>query len=127
MPPAFSALITYLVSPVRSHASVYLENIALRHQLTVYTYCISRRKSDEGKRQYGRRAGVEGAISQGARAFGMRRSRYRGLDKTHLQNVAIAAAMNVDRLVAWFDGYPRAQMRTSRFAALMPHQAVGPG
>ena len=84
-------------------------------------------ESDEGKRQYRRRAGVEGTISQGVRAFGMRRSRYRGLDKTHLQNVAIAAAMNVDRLVAWFDGRPRAQTRTTRFAALMPHQAIGPG
>jgi hypothetical protein len=61
---------------------------------------------------------VEGTISQGVRAFGMRRSRYRGLDKTHLQHVAIAAAMNVDRLVAWFDGRPRAQTRTTRFAAL---------
>jgi transposase len=84
-------------------------------------------ESDEGKHQYRRRAGVEGTISQGVRAFGMRRSRYRGLDKTHLQNVAIAAAMNVDRLVAWFDGCPRAQTRTTRFAALMPHQAIGPG
>ncbi len=84
-------------------------------------------ESDEGKHQYRRRAGVEGTISQGVRAFGMRRSRYRGLDKTHLQNVAIAAAMNVDRLVAWFDGRPRAQTRTTRFAALMPHQAIGPG
>jgi transposase len=83
--------------------------------------------SAEGKRQYGRRAGVEGTLSQGVRAFGMRRSRYRGLEKTHLQHVAIAAAMNIDRLVAWFEGRPRAQTRTSRFAALMPQQAVGPG
>jgi transposase len=81
-------------------------------------------ESEEGKRQYKRRAGIEGTISQGVRAFGMRRSRYRGLDKTHLQNVAIAAAMNIDRLVAWFDGSPRAPTRTSRFAALMPHQAT---
>lgn len=84
-------------------------------------------ESDEGKRQYRRRAGVEGTISQGVRACGMRRSRYRGLDKTHVQNVAIAAAMNVERLVAWLDGRPRAQTRTSRFATLMPQQAMGPG
>jgi hypothetical protein len=50
-----------------------------------------------------------------------------GIVKTHLQNVAIAAAMNVDRLVAWFDRRPRAQTRTTRFVALMPHQAIGPG
>ena len=76
---------------------------------------------------YKRRAGVEGTLSQGVRAFDLRRTRYRGLDKAHLQHVAIAAAINVDRLVAWFDGQPRAQTRTSRFAALAPERAIGPG
>jgi transposase len=76
--------------------------------------------SAAGKRQYARRAGVEGTLSQGVRAFGLRRTRYRGLDKTHLQHLAIAAAINVDRLVAWFDRRPRAHTRTSRFAALAP-------
>jgi transposase len=83
--------------------------------------------SEAGQRQYARRAGVEGTISQGVRAFGMRRTRYRGLDKTHLQHVAIAAAINVDRLVAWFDGRPRAQTRLSRFAALAPVPTSAPG
>jgi len=31
----------------------------------------------------------------------MRRSRYIGKAKTHLQNVAIATALNIYRLVAW--------------------------
>ena len=84
-------------------------------------------ESDEGKRQYRRRAGVEGTISQGVRAFGLRRTRYRGLDKTHLQHVAIAAAINVDRLVAWLDGQPRSQTRMSRFAALAPEGTIGLG
>ncbi len=82
--------------------------------------------SEEGKREYRRRAGIEGTLSQGVRAFGMRRTRYRGLDKTHLQNVAIAAAINLDRLVAWFDGRPRAMTRTSRFAMLAPPVAMSP-
>jgi transposase len=81
--------------------------------------------SEEGKRQYGRRAGIEGTLSQGVRAFGLRRSRYRGLNKTHLQNVAIAAAINVERVVAWLDGRPRAQTRTSRFARLAPDPLTG--
>jgi len=34
--------------------------------------------------------------------------------------VAIAAAINVDRIVAWLDERPRAKTRTSRFAALAP-------
>ncbi|MEV7395495.1 transposase, partial [Streptomyces sp. NPDC091215] len=38
-------------------------------------------------RRYGHRAGIEGTISQGSRAFGLRRSRYRGWAKTHLQHL----------------------------------------
>ena len=72
----------------------------------------------EGRRRYARRAGIEGTISQGVRAFGLRRSRYRGLAKTHLQHVATAAAVNLERLAAWFRAVPRAATRTSRFAAL---------
>jgi transposase len=83
--------------------------------------------SEEGKRQYGRRAGIEGTLSQGVRAFGMRRTRYRGVAKVHLQNVAIAAAINIDRVVAWLEGCPRAHTRTSRFAALAPAHAMSPG
>ena len=75
-------------------------------------------RSPEGKERYKRRAGIEGTISQGVRAFGLRRSRYRGLDKTHLQNIAIGAAMNIDRLVNWLNDVPRAKTRTSRFKAL---------
>ena len=81
--------------------------------------------SEEGHRQYACRAGVEGTVSQGVRAFGMRRSRYRGLAKTHLQNLAIASAINLDRLVAWFDERPRALTRTSRLAMLASSCAMG--
>ena len=44
MPPIFSALLTYVVSRVRHHASVHLENIALRHQLSVYKRTVKRPK-----------------------------------------------------------------------------------
>jgi transposase len=72
----------------------------------------------EGRRRYARRAGIEGTLSQGVRAFGLRRSRYRGLAKTHLQHVATAAAINLARVGDWFRTVPRAATRTSRFAAL---------
>ena len=74
--------------------------------------------SKEGRRLYARRAGIEGTLSQGVRAFGLRRSRYLGLAKTHLQHIATAAAINLERLAAWFQTVPRATTRTSRFAAL---------
>jgi transposase len=72
----------------------------------------------EGRRRHARRAGIEGTLSQGVRAFGLRRSRYRGLAKTHLQHVATAAAINLARVGDWFRTVPRAATRTSRFAAL---------
>ena len=83
--------------------------------------------SEEGQQLYNRRAGVEGTLSQGVRAFGLRRTRYWGVAKTHLQHVAIAAAINIDRLVAWLDARPRAMTRISRFAALAPANADNPG
>ena len=82
--------------------------------------------SAEGQEGYKCRAGIEGTLSQGVRAFGLRRTRYWGVAKTHLQHVAIAAAINIDRLVAWLDGCPRAQTRTSRFATLAPASTCHP-
>jgi transposase len=64
------------------------------------------------------RAGVEGTLSQGIRAFGLHRTRYRGLAKTNLQHVATAAAMNIQRAVNWLEGVSQAKTRVSRFAAL---------
>src|SRR5882672_10317569 len=83
--------------------------------------------SEEGHQLYKRRAGVEGTLSQGVRAFGLRRTRYWGMAKTHLQHVATAAAINIDRIVAWLDERPRALTRISRFAALAPANAYNPG
>ena len=83
--------------------------------------------SEEGQQLSKRRAGVEGTLSQGVRAFGLRRTRYWGVAKTHVQHVAIAAAINIDRIVAWLDERPRALTRISRFAALAPANADNPG
>jgi hypothetical protein len=44
MRSAFSALMTYPVSHFRSHESLRLENMALRHQLAVYQHTINRPK-----------------------------------------------------------------------------------
>ncbi len=75
--------------------------------------------SEEGRRLYAKRAGIEGTISQGVRSFGLRRSRYRGEAKARLQHVATAAALNVSRLWDWLEGRPRAATRVSRFARLV--------
>jgi transposase len=70
------------------------------------------------KERYRIRAGIEGTLSQGVRAFGLRRSRYIGQAKTGLQQVCVAAAMNAVRAVHWLAGVPRAGTRVTRFAAL---------
>jgi transposase len=77
-----------------------------------------REETEAGRKLYAQRQGIEGTLSQGVRAFGLRCARYRGLAKVSLQSIATAAALNLDRLAAWFDKRPLASTRTSRFAAL---------
>lgn len=77
----------------------------------------------EWKERYNTRAGVEGTLSQGIRAFGLRQARYLGLAKVHLQHLLTAVALNVVRMVAWVNGMPHAKTRRSRFAALAPESA----
>jgi transposase len=71
------------------------------------------------KQQYSRRAGVEGTFTQANRRADLRHTRYIGLAKTHLQNVIIAVALNLLRILAWLGEVPRAATRTSSFARLM--------
>lgn len=78
----------------------------------------TRQKDPTFWEKYRARSGIEGTISQGVRAFGMRRSRYRGIEKTHLQHMIIATALNLARTLAWLDEIPLAKTRTSKFAAL---------
>ena len=70
------------------------------------------------RQDYAHRAGVEGTISQGVRAFGLRQARYLGLAKTHLQELGTATALNLTRWSAWHRQKPRAKTRTSHLAAL---------
>ena len=57
-------------------------------------------------------------LSQVVRAFGLRRTRYRGLTTTSLQHVATGVAMNVKRVTACLTNQPREKTRTTRFARL---------
>jgi transposase len=68
--------------------------------------------------QYSQRAGVEGTPSQGVRRCGLRRTRYIGLARTHLQHLMTAVALNMVRLGEWWLGTPLAKTRCSPFAAL---------
>jgi transposase len=67
----------------------------------------SREASAEYRAEYNRRAGIEGTISRGVRTCGLRRSRYIGEAKAHLQHIATAAAINVTRIGDWLADKPR--------------------
>ncbi|MDT3439425.1 MULTISPECIES: IS1182 family transposase [unclassified Pseudofrankia] len=70
------------------------------------------------KTDYALRAGVEGTIHQATATTGLRRSRYRGLAKTHLQHVYTAIAINFLRLDDYWNDQPLERTRTSHFARL---------
>jgi transposase len=85
-----------------------------------------RQETEAFKRCYQRRAGIEGTISQGVHGFDLRYARYRGLAKTALQHVFVALALNLARLVAWWDERGKAQTRPSRYTAALKHAAEIP-
>ena len=78
-----------------------------------------RENTEAFKETYRHRAGIEGVHSQGVRAMGLRRSRYIGLRKTHLDHVSTATAMNIIQLTNWLQGEAPEQTRTSPFKKVM--------
>jgi transposase len=82
-----------------------------------------RQETPEFKAQYALRAGVESSFSQGIQRFDLRRSRYIGLARTHLQQLLNATAMNMVRAIAWLWGGPLGERRRKpgHFAQLASH------
>ncbi len=100
-----------------------VRTISLRPQAEYETLkrARDRQETDEFKINYKKRAGIEGTISQGTRSFELRRSRYLGLAKTHLQHLATAAAINLTRIATWWlAGELQSQPYRSPFAKLKP-------
>ncbi len=120
---------TCLVCPSRAlytHSKTEARRLTLR-QKNEHELLQSQRIQQETpawKEIYQTRAGVEGTISQGVRAFGLRKARYRGLAKVQLQHILTATAINFVRMVAWLDDRPLAQTRISRFALLRPNNGL---
>ncbi|MFF5900898.1 transposase [Streptomyces argenteolus] len=55
-------------------------------------------QTPEWKARYAIRSGVEGTVNEFAHGHGMRRCRYRGQGKVHIQHVLTAIAVNIERL-----------------------------
>ncbi|MFC4890644.1 transposase [Streptomyces beijiangensis] len=78
----------------------------------------ARQKTEEWKHDYALRAGVEGTMHQATAVTGIRRARYHGLRKTHLDHIYSAVALNLIRLDTWWNGNPLDRTRTSHLARL---------
>lgn len=78
-----------------------------------------REQTEEFAELYDHRAGIEGTHAQGVRRMGLRRSRYVGEPRTHLQHVATATAINVYRVHDWLTGVSPHCTPLSQFARFM--------
>ncbi len=104
----------------RSQKSGRQLTFPLQTQYEALITARQRQETDAFKEDYTARAGVEGTISQAVFSMGMRRTRYRGVSKTHLQHLATAAAINVQRIIDWLWETPRSTTRVGHFARLAP-------
>jgi transposase len=77
-----------------------------------------RQTTETFQHEYAVRSGIESTHEQAIRRCGLRRSRYIGLAKTHLQHLLTAIAINLVRLSDWWAGISPAKTRCSPFAAL---------
>jgi len=83
-----------------------------------------RERTVEFKAEYTKRAGIEGTVSRAVRTCGVRRSRYVGLDKTHLHHLLSATSLSFLRVGEWLMGVPKAKTRRSPFARLVAQPAA---
>jgi transposase len=89
-----------------------------REMAEALTQARAEQETKDWQQDYALRAGVEGTIRQATAVTGIRRARYRGLSKTHLDHVFSAVALNLIRLDAWWNGHPLDRARTSHLARL---------
>jgi transposase len=114
--------------PLRSHCTkrkVAPRELLLqrREEYEALQAAKRRQTTQDFREQYALRAGIEATHAQGLRRSDLRRTRYIGLTKTHLQHIFTALALNLVRVVEWLtEPSPTetgaTKTRQSRFAAL---------
>jgi len=102
----------------RSKAEPRIVGLQSREHHEALQTMRTQQTTEQFRKAYALRAGVEGTHAQAIRRSGLRHARYRGLAKTHLQHVLTAAAINMVRIASWTNGTPVAKTRCSHFAAL---------
>jgi IS5 family transposase len=131
MKPDRRGLVTFAFSrrdcrpcPIRDRCTLAKPDVPRRitiHPEPIHTArmaAYTAQDSDTWRKTYNARAGIEATISEAVRGPNLRHSRYRGLAKTHLQNVFSAMAINVGRLGAHFDVKPTIPRRSTRIHEL---------
>lgn len=97
----------------------------LQERRQVADFALQERRQEQEtsvfRQAYQTRAGIEGTLSQAVRGMGIRRARYDGLHKTHVQHVVSAVAINLVRIDALLTRTPRGQTRQSHFMRLALH------
>ena len=63
-----------------------------------FTKARTEQQTPDWQTRHAVRSGVEGTVNEFAHGHGMRRCRYRGQPKAHLQHVFTAIAVNIERL-----------------------------
>lgn len=102
----------------RSKREPRIIGLQAREQYEALQDARKQQATAEFRESYAARAGVEATHGQAVRRCGLRRCRYIGLAKTHLQHLISAAAINLMRIANWVNGIPTAQTRCSWFTAL---------
>jgi transposase len=114
--------------PVRSNCTKSLTTGRVLHvrPQAAHEALQARRQEQETpafRQEYQTRAGIEATHSQAVRRMGLRRARYDGLQKTQLQHVITAVAINLVRIDAVLTHTPRGKTRQSHFMRLALHPA----
>ncbi len=95
-------------------------NMLAKEEYAALRDARQRQKTPAFKAAYALRSGCERTMSQGVRGFDLRRSRYLGYAKTHLQQILTAIAMTLVRVITWLDDPETRPRQPSPFAALAP-------
>ncbi|WP_392957700.1 transposase [Streptomyces sp. LN245] len=79
-----------------------------QHLQEIQTRVRHEQDTVQWRQRYAIRAGCEATVSETVHAHGLRRCRYRGMAKTHVQHVLTAAGTNITRLSGHFppDTFP---------------------
>lgn len=97
----------------------YLTLLPSREEHEAVQAARLRQRTPEWKSRYERRAGIEGTFSRAVSLLGVRRARYRGLEKVSLEHVLSAVALSILRVMEWLDGITPQKSRVSAFAKLV--------